>query len=218
MDKSIADLRKEYTSHGLDEPDAHPDPFEQFERWFADAVRAGLEEANAMTLATATNEGAPSARMVLMKSVDAAPGGERGFTFFTNYESRKSRELDENPRAALVFYWKELSRQVRATGRVEKISAAESDAYFAVRPFEAQVGAWASEQSQALPGRAPLEARFAQLQALYAGKDVPRPPHWGGWRLIPDEIEFWQGRPHRLHDRLLYRRQAGEWSIVRLAP
>ncbi len=218
MDKAIGDLRKEYQASGLNEADVDPDPFVQFERWFAEAVRAGLVEPNAMTLATATKDGAPSACMVLMKNVDALTSGERGFTFFTNYESRKSRELAENPRAALVFYWKELERQVRATGRVEPVSAAESEAYFASRPFESRIGAWASAQSRVLPGREPLEARFAQLQAEYAGKDVPRPPHWGGYRLIPDEIEYWQGRPHRLHDRLLYRRQGEGWGIVRLAP
>lgn len=213
MDSDFSRLRRAYVHAGLDERDARPDPIEQFARWFTDAVAAGLEEPNAMTLATAAADGTPSARMVLMKEFDA-----RGFVFFTSYASRKARELDANPRAALVFFWQALARQVRVVGRVEPASAEESDAYFHSRPPEAQLGAWASEQSAPLSGRAALEARFVQLQAKYAGQAVPRPPTWGGYRLVPEEVEFWQGRPHRLHDRLLYRRAGEAWTITRLAP
>lgn len=213
MDSDFSRLRRATVHAGLDEHDARPDPIEQFARWFTDAVAAGLEEPNAMTLATATAAGVPSARLVLMKEFDA-----RGFVFFTSYTSRKARELDANPRAALVFFWQPLLRQVRVVGRVERASAEESDAYFHSRPPEAQLGAWASEQSAPLTGRAALDARFVELQAEYAGQVVPRPPHWGGYRLVPDEVEFWQGRPHRLHDRLLYQRAGPAWTITRLAP
>lgn len=213
MDSDFSRLRRTTVHAGLDEHDARPDPIEQFARWFTDAVAAGLEEPNAMTLATATADGRPSARMVLMKEFDA-----RGFVFFTSYTSRKARELDANPRAALVFFWQALLRQVRVVGRVEHASAEESDAYFRSRPPEAQLGAWASAQSTPLSGRAALDARFVELQAEYAGQAVPRPPQWGGYRLVPDEVEFWQGRPHRLHDRLLYQRAGPAWTITRLAP
>jgi pyridoxamine 5'-phosphate oxidase len=210
---SIADLRKEYTRHGLSESDIDPDPLVHFQRWFDQAIAAGLIEPNAMTLATATPDGRPSARMVLLKGVDNG-----GFVFFTNYESRKGMELAANPWAALVFYWPELERQVRIEGRVERISAEESDAYFASRPNGSRIGAWASRQSSVIGSRADLEQRVAELEQFYADRTVPRPPFWGGFRVIPDTIEFWQGRPNRLHDRLHYRRNAGRWIIERLSP
>ena len=200
--------------HGLSEADLAPDPFAQFQAWFDTALAAGLPEPNAMTLATATPDGRPSARMVLIKGVDP-----RGFVFYTNYESRKGRELEANPWAALVFYWPELERQIRIEGRVERVAAEESDAYFASRPLGSRLGAWASPQSQVIPGRDVLEARLRDLEARFASGDVPRPPHWGGYRVVPEAVEFWQGRPSRLHDRLRYTRQAdGRWAIERLAP
>jgi pyridoxamine 5'-phosphate oxidase len=199
----------------LREGDMDPDPLRQFQKWFDEAVAAGLTQPEAMTLATATPEGRPSARLVLLRGLDAG-----GFVFFTNYKSRKGQELAANPWAALVFYWEPLDRQVRVEGRVEKVSAAESDTYFNTRARGSRLGAWASPQSQVLPGREALDQRVRDVEAIYAAEDmVPRPPFWGGYRLIPDMIEFWQGQPNRLHDRLCFRRQpTGRWLLERLAP
>jgi pyridoxamine 5'-phosphate oxidase len=210
---SVADLRKEYTRAGLKESNAHPDPREQFRRWFDEAFAANLHEPNAMTLATATPDGKPSARVVLLKGFD-----ERGFVFYTSYEGRKSRELEENPYCALVFYWGELERQVRIEGRVFRVSEAESDAYYKSRPRGSQLGAWVSEQSRPVGDRGTLEERVRELEAEYEGREIPRPPFWGGYRVEPEEIEFWQGRENRLHDRLLYRRSHEGWKMERLQP
>lgn len=197
---------------GLGERDIAPDPFTQFARWFHDA--ASVPDANAMTLATATRDGKVSARVVLLKGFD-----ERGFSFFTNYESRKGRELAENPRAALVFYWQPLGRQVRIEGMVTRISEEESDAYFRTRPVGSQLGALASPQSQPIPNREFLETRYNELAERFTLDPVPRPKHWGGYRLAPHAVEFWQSRDNRLHDRILYTRAGPDtWRVVRLAP
>jgi pyridoxamine 5'-phosphate oxidase len=210
----LARLRKEYTSAGLTESAADPDPIAQFRRWFDAAIAADLHEPNAMTLATATPEGRPSARIVLLKGFD-----ERGFVFYTSYEGRKSEEIEANPRCALVFYWGELERQVRVEGGVSRIPEEESDEYFGSRPRGSQLGAWASEQSRPVEGRAVLEERLRNLEAEYEGREVFRPPFWGGYRVEPETIEFWQGRENRLHDRLVYRRSDdGEWERERLQP
>ena len=213
INESIAHLRREHDVAPLDLGDLDPDPIEQFGRWMTDALAAGILLPNTMTLATAGADGRPSARMVLLKGFD-----HRGFVFYTNYESRKGRELAGNPAAALVFHWPRLERQVRAEGPAEPVSAEESDAYFASRPLESRLGAWASRQSAPLRSRAELEDRLAELERQYSGGDVPRPPHWGGWLVRPEAIELWQGRPNRLHDRFLYTRAGDEWERVRLSP
>ncbi len=214
MDRKVADLRNEYTRAGLDETNLRPDPLAQFRGWFEDALAAGLHEPNAMTLATATPGGRPSARVVLLKGFD-----ERGFVFYTNYEGRKGEELGRNPRAALVFYWGELERQVRIEGRASRVPERESDAYYASRPRGSRLGAWASEQSRPVEGREVLESRLRALEREYEGREVPRPPFWGGYRVEPEAVEFWQGRQNRLHDRIVYRRRgAGGWEIERLQP
>ncbi|HEY9907928.1 MAG TPA: pyridoxamine 5'-phosphate oxidase [Thermosynechococcaceae cyanobacterium] len=209
----IADLRLNYTLKQLNEAEVNPNPIAQFQAWFDEAVAAELPEPNAMTLATATKDGVPSARIVLLKGLD-----DRGFVFYTNYESRKGKELLANPQAAIVFLWDSLERQVRIEGRVEKTSNSETEAYFHSRPLTSQLGAWTSEQSRVILDREVLEQRFQELQAQYANQEVPRPPHWGGFRVVPHQVEFWQGRPSRLHDRLRYRLQEAEWQIDRLAP
>jgi pyridoxamine 5'-phosphate oxidase len=206
-------LRKEYTSAGLDKADVDPDPIVQFHEWFEKVIDADLHEPNAMVLATATRDGRPSARTVLLKGYD-----ERGFVFYTNYEGRKARELETNPICALLFYWGELERQVRIEGRASRLSGEESDTYFAGRPRGSRLGAWASEQSRSVEDRSILEERLRALETEYEGRDIPRPLFWGGYRVEPDTIEFWQGRENRLHDRLVYLRNEGGWKIVRLQP
>ncbi len=213
-EKSLADLRVDYSLHALDEARAEAHPFDQFRKWLEEARRAELLEINAMILATVSADGQPSSRTVLLKGLDA-----RGFSFFTNYESAKAADLAANPRAGVTFLWKELQRQVNITGTVEKVTREESAAYFAVRPRASQLGAVASAQSRVIPDRVALEAAFAAASAAHPDGEVPLPEHWGGYRLIPQTIEFWQGRRSRLHDRLRYTRQAGDsWKIERLSP
>ncbi len=214
MDHTIANLRKDYSLEGLSETEVNNNPFIQFKKWFEQALAAQLPEPNAMTIATATPDGKPSARMVLLKDFD-----HRGFVFFTNYNSRKGQELAENPQAALVFWWAELERQVRISGRVEKVSENESDRYYYSRPASSRLGAWVSNQSEVIESREVLEKSWLDFRRQYENQEIPRPPHWGGLRVIPAEIEFWQGRPSRLHDRLLYTRlDNGIWKIERLSP
>jgi pyridoxamine 5'-phosphate oxidase len=210
---SIADLRREYALARLDEKDVSRDPIAEFARWFAEAQAAEVEEPNAMVLATATPDGTPSARVVLLKGFD-----QRGFVFFTDYRSRKGAELEANPRAALVLHWSELERQVRITGDVTRTSAEESEAYYRSRPLGSRLGAWVSHQSQAIPSRDVLEGGLREVERRFAGGDVPLPPYWGGYRVGPGAIEFWQGRENRLHDRVRYVREGETWRIERLAP
>lgn len=209
---NIADIRKDYALRRLDETDVDADPARQFHAWLKEALGAQVPEPTAMTLATVDEEGNPSARIMLLKALD-----ERGFVFYTNYESRKGHDLAGRPRAALTFFWKELERQVRIEGAVEKVSATESDEYFASRPLGSRIGAWASTQSATIASRPWLEARVKAAQAQH-GDNPPRPPHWGGFRVIPDWLEFWQGRQSRLHDRIAYTREAAGWVISRLSP
>lgn len=211
MDAS--NFRKEYTNAGLDKADVHHDPVVQFHAWFQNAIDAGLHEPNAMILATAATDGKPSARTVLLKGYD-----ERGFVFYTNYEGRKAGELETNPECALLFYWGELGRQVRIEGTVSRISEQESDSYFASRPRGSRLGAWASQQSRPVKDRSVLEERVLRLETEYEGREIPRPSFWGGYRVEPETIEFWQGREDRLHDRLVYRREDAAWRIERLQP
>jgi len=211
---SIADIRREYARARLDEAHVSPDPVVEFDRWFTQAREAKVPEPNAMTLATATREGAPSARIVLLKGYD-----ERGFVFFTDYRSRKGTELEQNPQASLVFFWPELERQVRIIGTVERTSAQESEAYFRTRPRGSRLGAWVSHQSRVIPSRAQLESGLRQVKERFPTDDVPLPPYWGGYRLRPQEVEFWQGREDRLHDRIRYlRKKGGGWQLERLSP
>jgi pyridoxamine 5'-phosphate oxidase len=214
IQKAIADIRTDYSLKTLDESVIAPDPIAQFTTWWNEAISSELDEVNAMTLATASKEGLPDARIVLLKSYD-----EQGFVFFTNYNSRKGDELAENPRATLVFFWRELQRQVRISGTVEKTAAADSDAYFQSRPEGSRIGAWASPQSEVIASRTVLDAHIKAITADFAGKTIQRPPHWGGYVVKPETVEFWQGRSSRMHDRLRYTKKAGRnWLIERLAP
>ena len=211
---SLADLRTEYSLAGLSEKDVARDPFRQFEKWLQEAEAAKIHEPNAAVLATAARDGRPSGRMVLLKGMDG-----RGFVFYTNYESRKGREMDANPRAALVFPWVALERQAIIEGAVARVAREESEAYFHSRPRASQLAAWASAQSSIISGREVLDHEMKAMEQKYSGAEAPRPPNWGGFRIVPELVEFWQGRRSRLHDRIRYRREGtGAWVIERLAP
>jgi pyridoxamine 5'-phosphate oxidase len=211
--QNIADIRKDYKLQTLLEVDVSPDPFIQFGKWWEEAVNSAIDEVNAMTLATADKNNIPSARIVLLKGYD-----KNGFVFFTNYQSHKGKQLLQNPNACLVFFWKELERQIRITGTVEKIRAEESDAYFSSRPAGSRIGAWASPQSSVIANRIVIEEKLKDFEQQFGDNNIPRPPHWGGYIVKPVQIEFWQGRPNRLHDRMQYTLQEGSWIVERLAP
>jgi len=210
---SIAKLDRQYPDRKLLEKSAPKDPFRLFHHWFAEAAQAGLLDPHAMAVSTVNATGRVSSRIVLLKSLDT-----KGFVFFTNYQSRKGKELHRHPRTSLLFYWPELGRQVRVEGKAVRVSAKESDDYFASRPRGSQLSAWASHQSQLVPNRQVLEKQMKELEKKYEGQKVPRPPHWGGYRVLPEGVEFWSGRRNRLHDRLLYRKKGSGWKIDRLAP
>ena len=209
----IANLRREWSSKKLDESNVSSNPFGQFSEWMREAIDAEILDPNAMTLATADKNGVPSARIVLLKSID-----EKGLVFYTNYESKKGKELAENPKASVVFFWKELERQLRIVGAVERISKKESKEYFLTRPYESQIGALVSKQSSEIKNRKSLEEKFEEIKNKYPENKVPLPEFWGGFRIVPDRFEFWQGRPNRLHDRIAYLKEKGKWKIVRLSP
>lgn len=214
MSTDIARIRREYSKNALNKNTVEKNPIAQFNKWFEEALNSGIEDANAMTLATATKDGRPSARIVLIKELNS-----QGFVFYTNYQSRKGLEIDQNPFGCINFYWKELERQVRADGYIEKISREKSDEYFKTRPRGSQIGAWTSPQSNKIANREIMEERFRRLEEKYKDKEIPRPAQWGGYVLIPDMMEFWQGRPNRLHDRILYTIQKdGNWMIDRISP
>ena len=214
MDKPIGGIRREFSTQGFSEHQAHADPLVQFDEWFDEAVRSGMKDPTAMALATASADGVPAVRMVLLKGLSRP-----GLVFYTNYESRKGADLAANPRAAACLWWDEMDRQIRVEGAVERLSEEDSDAYFASRPREAQLGAWASQQSHVIADRAALEKRLKQAAGQHGDGVVPRPPHWGGFRIVPTMVEFWQGRPQRLHDRLRYTLgEDGQWRRERLAP
>ncbi|MDE3235072.1 MAG: pyridoxamine 5'-phosphate oxidase [Bacteroidota bacterium] len=214
MNRSIADIRKDYILQSLNEADVAANPIEQFARWWEDAIKSEIDEVNAMTVATATKEGVPAARIILLKGFD-----ERGFIFFTNYQSAKGNEIADNPQVALLFFWKELERQIRISGTIEKIGAKDSDDYFQSRPAGSRLGAWSSPQSTVIESRQVIEDNYARYEQQFDNGNIPRPPHWGGYLVKPQKIEFWQGRSSRMHDRLLYSLQAdGQWKLERLAP
>ena len=210
---SIADIRKEYSLKTLNEANVFADPMQQFEKWWQEAIESKIEEVNAMTLATANAEGKPSARIVLLKGID-----RKGFVFFTNYHSHKGNQIEENPFVSLVFFWKELERQVRVEGSISKVTAEESDAYFSSRPEGSRIGAWASPQSRVIASREVMEENVIELEKSFANKEIDRPPHWGGYIVMPNLFEFWQGRNSRLHDRIQYTYKDAAWKIERLAP
>lgn len=213
LNEQLQRIRREYRMMVLDEADLPSEPLQLLQRWLEEAIAAQLPEPTAMALATATPEGSPSVRMMLLKGIE-----DGALVFFTNYQSRKAQELEANPQAAAVLFWAELERQVRVEGRIERLSAEAAATYFRTRPREAQIGAWISPQSRVIPSRAFLEERFRELAQRYEAQDIPCPPFWGGYRLVPSSIEFWQGRPHRLHDRIQYRWHEGAWVRERLAP
>ena len=213
MEKKLADLRRDYSLQELSESVVASDPFVQFANWFDEYLNAAPPEPNAFTLSTVRPDGSPSSRVVLLKGFDPT-----GFVFYTNYESSKARALNDNPRVALHFFWPELERQIEVEGRAEKTSREESEAYFASRPLESKIGAWASRQSESLSGREELEERVAEIRTRFGAQDVPCPPFWGGYRVVPTLFEFWQGRPSRLHDRICYELKDGAWTISRLYP